>query len=142
MVSGQTRLDSKDRKLILDYKTTSQTANPIDLARIFVSMGYDIQNAFYTLGVKAVEGSTRNSFSSSRKWRNPTSVPSSPSRLICKLRNLKGGVWHLPLARMPVERGMARVSKACFVARHATLGDSGLGKESDGDRGIRQVTTK
>ncbi len=47
---------SKDRKIILDYKTTDGSANPSDLARHIVSLGYDIQNALYVRGVKAVEG--------------------------------------------------------------------------------------
>jgi hypothetical protein len=46
---------SKDKKLILDYKTTGQSANPSDIARHIVSMGYDIQNALYCRGVKAIE---------------------------------------------------------------------------------------
>ena len=47
---------SKDRSLILDYKTTNQSANPSDVGRILVNMNYDIQDAFYRRGVRAVEG--------------------------------------------------------------------------------------
>jgi len=47
---------SKDRKLIIDYKTTGASANPQDIARHIVAMGYDIQAAFYCRGVKAIEG--------------------------------------------------------------------------------------
>ncbi len=46
----------KDRKIILDYKTTDGSANPSDLARHIVSLGYDIQAALYVRGVKAIEG--------------------------------------------------------------------------------------
>ncbi len=46
---------SKDRKIMLDYKTTDGSANPSDLARHIVSLGYDIQAALYIRGVKAVE---------------------------------------------------------------------------------------
>ncbi|MBT9132470.1 MAG: hypothetical protein DDT33_00988 [Firmicutes bacterium] len=47
---------SKDRKIILDYKTTSVSANPENLARIIVNNGYDIQASLYVRGVKAIEG--------------------------------------------------------------------------------------
>jgi hypothetical protein len=47
---------STDRKLIVDYKTTSASANPSEFARTIVSCGYDIQAALYTRGVKAIEG--------------------------------------------------------------------------------------
>src|SRR3990172_8160 len=46
----------RDRKIILDYKTTSVSANPDDLVRTIVANGYDIQAALYTRGVKAVDG--------------------------------------------------------------------------------------
>lgn len=46
---------SKDRKIMLDYKTTGESANPNSAERKFVSMGYDIQNALYVRGVKAIE---------------------------------------------------------------------------------------
>lgn len=46
---------SKDRTLIVDYKSTGASANPSDLARHIISMGYDIQNALYVRGVKAIE---------------------------------------------------------------------------------------
>ena len=46
---------SKDRKLILDYKTTGTSANPEDISRHIVSMGYDIQAALYSRGVKAID---------------------------------------------------------------------------------------
>jgi hypothetical protein len=45
----------KDRKIILDYKTTT-SANPDDFALQIVRMGYDIQAAFYTRGIQAVTG--------------------------------------------------------------------------------------
>jgi hypothetical protein len=47
---------SKNRKLILDYKTTSASANPMEWARQVVNLGYDIQYHMYKRGVKAVEG--------------------------------------------------------------------------------------
>lgn len=46
----------EDSLLVLDYKTTTGSANPEDIARTIVSMGYDIQAAFYIRGVKAVKG--------------------------------------------------------------------------------------
>jgi len=49
---------SKDRKLILDYKTTDASANPSDWTRMAVNMGYDIQTALYLRGVDALEKST------------------------------------------------------------------------------------
>jgi hypothetical protein len=52
------RLDwiSRDRKRVLDYKTTGATANPDVVSRTLFSNGYEIQNAFYRRGVKAVFG--------------------------------------------------------------------------------------
>jgi len=47
---------SKDRTLILDIKTTNQTANPIDIGKTIVNMGYDIQSVLYQRGVTAVTG--------------------------------------------------------------------------------------
>lgn len=47
---------SKDRKIVLDYKTTQASANPDAIGKHIVAMGYDIQEAFYRRGVKAVEG--------------------------------------------------------------------------------------
>lgn len=46
---------SKDRKLIIDYKSTGASANPSDWVRMVVNMGYDLQNAFYIRGVNALE---------------------------------------------------------------------------------------
>jgi len=46
---------SKDRNLILDYKTTGQSANPFDLPRHIISMQYDIQDVLYQRGVKVIE---------------------------------------------------------------------------------------
>lgn len=46
---------SKDRKLIIDYKTTGNSANPHDFARQIISCGYDIQAALYTRGVRTLE---------------------------------------------------------------------------------------
>ncbi|MFH1077519.1 MAG: PD-(D/E)XK nuclease-like domain-containing protein [Pseudomonadota bacterium] len=48
---------STDRQIILDYKTTT-SANPNEFVRKVISMGYDIQEALYCRGVKAVEGIT------------------------------------------------------------------------------------
>lgn len=52
----RSRLDklSRDRTLILDYKTTARTASPDQAVRTALSLGYDIQAAFYTRGVEAV----------------------------------------------------------------------------------------
>ncbi len=46
---------NEKRDLIIDYKTTKQSANPADISRHIISMGYDIQAAFYLRGVKAIE---------------------------------------------------------------------------------------
>ena len=47
---------SKDRTLVLDYKTVGNSANPSDISRQIISFGYDIQAAFYTRGVREIEG--------------------------------------------------------------------------------------
>jgi hypothetical protein len=47
---------AKDRKVILDVKFTGGSANPEDIARQVVNMGYDIQDSLYLRGVKAVDG--------------------------------------------------------------------------------------
>lgn len=44
------------RKLILDYKTVGESADPNAFIRKVFSMGYDIQHSFYRQGVKAIEG--------------------------------------------------------------------------------------
>lgn len=44
-----------DRKLILDYKTCGDSADPAAFIRKAMSMGYDIQHSFYRRGVKAIE---------------------------------------------------------------------------------------
>jgi hypothetical protein len=46
---------SKDRKFILDYKTTGTSANPEDFIRQILSHGYDVQSVFYSRGVEVVE---------------------------------------------------------------------------------------
>jgi hypothetical protein len=53
----RSRLDwlSNDRKVILDYKTTT-SANPDDFGRKVIQMAYDMQAAFYCRGIKAVTG--------------------------------------------------------------------------------------
>jgi hypothetical protein len=54
------RLDkiNKGRDLILDYKTSKASVNPEDFLRIILSHNYDMQEAFYRRGVKAVEGTS------------------------------------------------------------------------------------
>lgn len=47
---------SKDRKLIIDYKTTGNSANPSEFSRQIISMGLDIQAALYIRGIKSLEG--------------------------------------------------------------------------------------
>lgn len=47
---------SKDRRIVLDYKTTGASANPEDYSRIIIASGLDVQDAFYTRGIKAVDG--------------------------------------------------------------------------------------
>ncbi len=49
---------SKDRKLILDYKTTDNSVNPDGLERHITNLGYDIQASLYSRGVKAIEGTS------------------------------------------------------------------------------------
>jgi hypothetical protein len=48
----------KSNAIILDYKTTSQSANPESYSRIVVNNALDIQDAFYRRGVNKVEGTT------------------------------------------------------------------------------------
>jgi hypothetical protein len=45
-----------DGAYILDYKTTAKSANPEDIARHILSMGYDVQDALYKLGVYLLTG--------------------------------------------------------------------------------------
>jgi len=45
-----------DNLLILDYKTTSLSANPSGIARIINTMGYDIQESLYKRGVYQLTG--------------------------------------------------------------------------------------
>ena len=47
---------SKDRKLIIDLKFTEMSVNPSDLARHILSMGGDIQAAFYSRGAERITG--------------------------------------------------------------------------------------
>ena len=47
---------SKDRTIVLDYKTTAQLADPEQFSKSVVNYGYDIQDAFYRRGVGAIEG--------------------------------------------------------------------------------------
>jgi len=47
---------SKDRIVILDYKTSSQSAEPEQFSKTVVNYGYDIQDAFYKRGVRNIEG--------------------------------------------------------------------------------------
>ena len=46
---------SNDRTIILDYKTTSQLAEPEQFSKTVVNYGYDIQDAFYRRGVSKIE---------------------------------------------------------------------------------------
>lgn len=52
------RLDwiSKDRREVIDYKTTAATANPEVVSRTLFTNGYDIQEGFYRRGVRMVFG--------------------------------------------------------------------------------------
>jgi hypothetical protein len=45
-----------DKSLIIDYKTTNQSANPDRYIHVIESLSYDIQHSFYARGVQAVEG--------------------------------------------------------------------------------------
>lgn len=45
-----------DRSIILDYKTSSVSANPNVVSRAMANMGYAVQAEFYKRGVKAVDG--------------------------------------------------------------------------------------
>lgn len=47
---------SKDRKIILDYKTTGQSADPEKYIGIIDHTGLDIQDALYRRGVHAIDG--------------------------------------------------------------------------------------
>ena len=57
-IDYKSRLDwiSKDKKLILDYKTTGISANPEDFGRSIISAGLDIQESLYRQAVKKVDG--------------------------------------------------------------------------------------
>ena len=50
------RPDWKVNQLCLDYKTTSQSADPQKWNRIAIENGADIQDTFYRRGIKAVDG--------------------------------------------------------------------------------------
>ena len=45
---------SQDKKIIIDLKFTDTSANPINLARHIISMGYSIQASWYSRGVEAI----------------------------------------------------------------------------------------
>lgn len=45
---------SRDRKVMLDYKTGAGSAEPNGWARQMMSMGYDVQNGLYRRGARAV----------------------------------------------------------------------------------------
>ena len=47
---------SRDHKLILDVKFTDRDANPMSIDKHIVSMGYQIQDSFYSRGVKSIYG--------------------------------------------------------------------------------------
>jgi len=47
---------SSDRKIMIDYKTTGTSADPNEYLRHIFTMGYDIQEAYYRRGAKAVTG--------------------------------------------------------------------------------------
>lgn len=47
---------SNDKRLILDIKTTGKSAHPDEFSRHAADMGYDIQDAIYKRGVKAIDG--------------------------------------------------------------------------------------
>jgi hypothetical protein len=47
---------NKEKTIILDYKTTAQSADPEDYTGIISNTGLDIQDALYRRGVKAVDG--------------------------------------------------------------------------------------
>jgi hypothetical protein len=46
---------SKDRKTILDFKTTGKKANPAYLGKHISDMGYEVQEALYRRGVQAID---------------------------------------------------------------------------------------
>lgn len=45
---------SRDLRVQISYKTTGTSANPTDFARMIESMGYDLQDAFYLRGARAL----------------------------------------------------------------------------------------
>ncbi len=53
---------SHDRRIKLDYKTTDQSANPLDWWRTIASMGYDFQASFYQRGDRVLGGPEDSSF--------------------------------------------------------------------------------
>jgi hypothetical protein len=62
---------SKDKKIVLDYKTTSISAEPEAYIRTIVSNGLDIQEALYCRGIKAVDGTDPNFFFLSQEVYEP-----------------------------------------------------------------------
>jgi hypothetical protein len=51
---------SSDTTLVVDYKTTGNSANPEGIAKIILNFGYHIQDALYRRGVNALTGITPN----------------------------------------------------------------------------------
>lgn len=47
---------NKERNLVLDYKTTGQSAHPEEYSRLVIAHGLDIQESFYKRGIEAIEG--------------------------------------------------------------------------------------
>jgi hypothetical protein len=46
---------TKDRTITIDYKTSSRTVNPAEMAGHILNMGYDLQCAAYKKGIKAID---------------------------------------------------------------------------------------
>lgn len=59
----RSRMDrvNADRSVIVDYKTTDN-AHPSAFARKIINMGYDVQDAFYSRGLRAINGGTTPNF--------------------------------------------------------------------------------
>lgn len=47
---------SNDREIMVDYKTTGKSADPDDFIKNVISMGYDIQDQFYSRGANRLTG--------------------------------------------------------------------------------------
>ena len=108
---------SKDRKIILDYKTTGSSADPDAFVKSIISYGYDVQESFYRRGVKSVEGKAPKFFFMVQETSEPylCSFIALPP-MFQSLGEQKVN-WGLDIWRrcMETNRWPAYPNKVCFV---------------------------